>query len=179
MRFLIPLLFFSAFADCVRSEDPAEIWMEGYLYLQKALSAEEVGDTKGSVHLLVRSLDCYRILALQFADFEENLRKERVDLISDKLESVGGNSQMTFLPASGFGAPALESTALIGLRDSESLVNLLAPAIPHNWSLRSNETGTSVIVPLIETEEARRFSALVRRIDSYPAFQLTANEDVP
>ncbi len=153
--------------------------MEGYLYLQKALFGEEAGNSKSSVHLLVRSLDCYRILALQFANFEESLRKERIDLIADKLESLGGNLQMTFLPPSGFGVPPLELSALIEHRDSESAAKLLSQAIPHNWKLRSNQTGTSVIVPLIETEEARRFSALVRRIESYPAFQLTANADLP
>lgn len=192
MRRLITTLFFFVFSACAQAEDPSEIWMEGYLYLQKALTTEENGEKSAAIHLLIRSLDCYRILARKHAHFEGERRDERILLIADKLESVGVSPLMSYLRSSGSKSSLLESAARMDLTDFGSLnesnslsanriiratsglnrdllKKLLSTAIPQNWALGNNQTGTQLTIPLIETDETRHYGALVRSIESMSA----------
>ncbi len=171
MRFLIVTLLLSLSGHVIASEDPAETWMSGYLHLQEALATEKKGDKGGAISRLVRALDSYRLLARDHGDFEPARRDERIRLIADKLESLGADPSMSYLTL-----PALSETLARSEKNAEpllfdalaspdSLTAFLRPVIPGNWSLRRNVHGTHVIVPLIETDETRRYGALFRRLE--------------
>lgn len=158
MRCFITILLITISGHSLVAEDPAETWMAGYLYLQEALAFEKEGDEGGAISLLVRSLDCYRILAREHGEFEPDRRNERIVLIADKLESLGGDQFASFLPT-----PA--TTARRSMVSPDHLAKVLVPTLPHNWSLRTNPFGTHVVVPLIETDETRRYHAMVRKLN--------------
>jgi len=171
MRFLIVILLLPLSGHVIASEDPAETWMSGYLHLQEALATEKEGDKGGAISRLVRALDSYRILARDHGDFEPDRRDERIRLIAEKLESLGADPSMSYLTF-----PALSETIARSEKNAEpllfdalaspdSLTAFLRPVIPENWSLRTNAHGTHVIVPLIETDETRRYGALFRRLE--------------
>jgi len=171
MRFLIVTLLLSLSGHVVASEDPAETWMLGYLHLQEALAAEKVGDKGGAVSRLVRALDAYRILARDHGDFEPDRRDERIRLIADKLESLGADPSMSYLAFPALSeiiarsGKNVEPLLFDALASPDSLTAFLRPVIPGNWSLRTNVLGTRVIVPLIETDETRRYGALFRNLE--------------
>jgi hypothetical protein len=167
MRCFITILMLSISGHSLVAEDPAETWMVGYLYLQEALAIEKRGDKGGAISLLVRSLDCYRILAREHAEFEPDRRNKRIVLIADKLESLGGDPFASLLPTPA--TPARRS-----MLPPDHLAKVLVPALPHHWSLRMNSFGTHVVVPLIETDETRRYHAMIRRLESefYPGYRL-------
>jgi len=48
----------------------------------------------------------------------------------------------------------------------EFLTSLLATVLPENWSPRTRSFGSHPTVPLIETEEIRRYDALVRELEA-------------
>jgi|GEM_PF-1386370 len=172
MRSLIVVLLFSISGQSVLANDPAETWMEGYLYLQEALITEKNGDRSGAISLMVRSLDCYRLLAREHGGFEPERRNERILLIADKLEALGGHQMMSYLPfpkaPDRIPVSGKESDAQIreAMTSPEFLTSLLATVLPENRSPRTNSFGSHLTVPLIETEETRRYDALVRKLEA-------------
>jgi hypothetical protein len=162
MKSFLAVLMLSFPGHILLADDPAETWMAGYLYLQEGLAAEKEGDRADAIPLLVRSLDCYRILAREHALFEPDRRNERILLIADLLESLGGDQLASFLPFPGVSGIVKNGTSLP------------LPQLPRNWSVSTNPAGTHVVVPLIETDETRRYHAMIRRLESefYPAYRL-------
>lgn len=162
MKNFLAVLMLSFPGHILPAADPAETWMEGYLYLQEGLAAEKGGDKADAIPLLVRSLDCYRILAREHGAFEPDRRNERILLIADILESLGGDQFASFLP----------SAAVAGIVKNGT--SLPVPQLPRNWSVSTTPAGTHVVVPLIETDETRRYHAMIRRLESdfYPAYRL-------
>lgn len=171
MRLLIAILLLPLSGHVIASEDPAETWMSGYLHLQEALATEKEGDKGGAISRLVLALDSYRILARDHGDFEPARREERIQLIAEKLKSLRADpsmSYLTFPPLSETIARSeknAEPLLFDALASPDSLTAVLSPVIPENWSLRTNALGTHVIVPLIETDETRRYGALFRRLE--------------
>jgi hypothetical protein len=162
MKNFLAVLMLSFSGHILLADDPAETWMAGYLYLQEGLAADKGGDKADAITLLVRSLDCYRILAREHALFEPDRRNERILLIADLLESLGGDQFASFLPFPGVTGFVKNGTSLP------------LPQLPRNWSVTTNPAGTHVVVPLIETDESRRYHAMIRRLESefYPAYRL-------
>jgi hypothetical protein len=162
MKSFLAILMLSLPGHMLFAADPAETWMAGYLYLQEGLAAEKGGDRADAITLLVRSLDCYRILAREHELFEPDRRNERILLIADLLESLGGNQFASFLPSPGVTRIVKKGTSLP------------VPQLPRNWSVAPNHTGTHVVVPLIETNETRRYHAMIQKLGSeiYPGYRM-------
>ena len=162
MKNFLAVLMLSFTGHILLADDPAETWMAGYLYLQEGLAADKAGDKADAITLLVRSLDCYRILASEHELFEPHRRNERILLIADILESLGGDQFASFLPFPGV-------TGIVKNWTSLPLLQL-----PRNWSVTTNATGTHVVVPLIETDETRRYHAMIQNLGSAlsPAYRM-------
>ena len=101
MKNFLAVLMLSFPGHILLADDPAETWMAGYLYLQEGLAADKAWDKADAITLLVRSLGCYRILASEHELFEPHRRNERILLIADILESLGGDQFASFLPFPG------------------------------------------------------------------------------
>ena len=162
MKWLIAVLAFAGFFGSAHADDPAEIWMEGFLHLQSALRAEDENDRLAAVRSLTRSLDCSRILANHFRDFEPTRRDQRILLIADKLESMGASPCISYLPST----PSTETLPKVAQSTNPTELEILRSRLPNIWDVRTNPTGSHLNIPLVETIETRRYSEFFNRVDA-------------
>ncbi|MEM6916213.1 MAG: hypothetical protein AAF491_06555 [Verrucomicrobiota bacterium] len=151
MRTVSAILAIFFLTGSIEAEDDPrflDLWMEGFLTLQSAHNKERAGEEEEATRLYSQSLDHYRSMRYYWAGSKLAAQLEdRIQLLAKKLNSLGVDPYQEYsaLP---------DSNALLPKPEGLGPELPTVPSRPSNWKSRGND---SVLVPLVETPETRRY----------------------
>ena len=154
-RLALVILFSAALVGIAKGqgdEDPSEIWMSGFLHIQDAVKAEAKNNRALAIGRFQEALWTFHDIARRFPAFESSRRTKRIDLLRDKIKSMGG-IPIALEPL--VRTPA--TVAKVPRRDPE-VGPAKRPALPGTWVAK--KTG-AVVLPAVITPETRAYHAKV------------------